>query len=78
MRISEPPGPRAEAGTSKAELRNAAMAFEAMMLGQLLKSALPAPEGSSGDWHGLAINGFARELAASHPFGLARLLETQK
>lgn len=71
-----PAQPSASA-TSKAELRTAAMAFEAMMLGQLLKSAMPAPAGSSGDWHSIALDGFARELSASQPFGLARLLETQ-
>ena len=78
MRISQPLSPPPQPTASKAELRSAAMAFEAMMLGQLLKSAMPSPAGSAGDWHGLALDGFAKELAASHPFWLARLLETQK
>ena len=78
MRIADPISRPVEAGVSETELRDAAMAFEAMMLGQLLKSAMPSPEGGAGDWHGLALDGFARELAASHPFGLARLLEIQK
>lgn len=78
MRISPPPPRPAETPASKAELRAAATAFEAMMLKQLLQSAMPRPEGATGDWQSMALDGFARDLAAHQPFGLARLLETSK
>lgn len=77
MRISAPVPAPAEAAVPKNELRAAAAAFEATMLKQLLQSAMPAPDGAVGDWRGLALDGFARDFAASHPFGLARLLETR-
>ncbi len=78
MRIASAPPPTAEADVSKAQLRAAATAFEAMMLKQLLQSAMPQPSGSAGDWQSMALDGFARDLAAHQPFGLARLLEKSK
>lgn len=74
MRIAPAVSPPA-ASAQKAELRAAATAFEAMMLKQLLQSALPAPGGRAGDWQAMALDGFARDLAGAQPFGLARLLE---
>jgi hypothetical protein len=78
MRIAPTASPPIAPSGQKAELRAAATAFEAMMLKQLLQSALPAPEGSSGDWQAMALDGFARDLATAQPFGLARLLERKQ
>lgn len=77
MRVSPPPLAKPQPA-EKAELRSAATAFEAMMLKQFLQSALPPPDGASADWHSMALDGLARDLAAHQPFGLARLLETLK
>ena len=63
---------------AKAVLRTAATAFEAMMLKQLLQSALPAPDGIAGDWQSIALDVFARDLATAQPFGLARLMESNQ
>ncbi|MCG2840083.1 hypothetical protein L6Q21_03670 [Sandaracinobacter sp. RS1-74] len=59
----------------QAELRQAAQAFEALMLKQVLRAAMPAIEGANQSAHELALEGVAGELALSQPFGLARLLE---
>ena len=64
-----------QAEPNKAQLYAAGAAFEAMMLKQILQMALPSPGDSAGDWQGLALDSFARDLAAAHPFGVARLLE---
>lgn len=80
MRISAPAAPAepTKGEPNKAELRAAAAAFEAMMLKQLLQSAMPKAEGQASEWQSMALDGFARDLASQQPFGLARLLETSK
>lgn len=70
--------PLAAAGPAPAQTArtpDAGRSFEALMLKQVLQSALPAPEGAAAQWHGLAIDGVATQLASAIPLGLARLLE---
>jgi hypothetical protein len=67
--------PPADAGAQdRARLREAGAAFEAMMLQQILGSALP--EAAAGG--GLALQAIARTLAADSPFGIAALLEAKQ
>lgn len=78
MRVSLSPPAPVTRPAAKAELQAATTAFEAMMLKHFLQSALPPPDGASGDWHAMALDGLAQDLAAHQPFGLARLLETNE
>lgn len=56
-----------------ARLRDAGTAFEALMLQQMLGSLLPEAAADGG----LAVLALARQLAATSPFGVARLLEAR-
>ncbi len=56
------------------QLREAANAFEAMMLKEILKEAVP---GNGDARAGLALEAVAGDLAPMLSFGLAQLLEKQ-
>lgn len=72
------PQARPATGTDNADHVKAARQFEAMMLKQILTSAMPRMEGAGDSWMGLALEGVAEELANAMPFGLAQLLEKDK
>ena len=56
-----------------ARLREAGAAFEALILQQMLRGVLPDADGAGG----LGLRALAEDLAATSPFGVARLLETR-
>ena len=59
----------ASGGKPLTERQQAAQAFEAMMLRQLLQPIVPSDGAGS-----LALDALAGKLAATAPFGLARLM----
>ena len=59
--------------TDSAQLHDTVNAFEAMMLKEVLQTAIP---GSGDARHGLALQAVAAELAPAISFGLAQLLES--
>src|SRR5260221_10212392 len=80
--ISPAPAPVAEKQDTPAKIENAAKQFEALLIGQILKSM---QEATSSGWlgeedqagqaaMGLAQEQFAQALAAHGGFGLARLI----
>lgn len=70
--------PAAPAAADQAALRDAARAFEALMLQRILATARPAASGPLGDAHALAEQTLATQLAGQDLFGLVRLLETRR
>jgi hypothetical protein len=59
-------------------LTEAAAAFEALMLRQMLQAARPDRQGPEADALSLADEALARRLVAGSPFGVARLLESDR
>ena len=76
MRVdaSGPAATTATAAADKAALRQAAQAFEAIMLKEILRQTVP--EGGDAR-QGLAIEAISNELAPAISSGLAQLLEKQ-
>lgn len=64
------PAPVAQAPEAS-DLRQAAVAFEALFLQQMLREALPQQDGSGS----LGLQALAAQLARESPFGIARLLD---
>lgn len=62
----------AEAGET-ARLREAGAAFEALILQQMLRGAMPDADGAGG----IGLGALAADLAGASPFGVARLLESR-
>lgn len=61
----EKPGPKG--------LREAGIAFEALILGQMLQGVMPDANATAS----AATQGLARQLAETSPFGIAALLEAK-
>lgn len=76
--IIAPTQPLAAPDPKAAELQKAAQKFEAMMVEQMLKTALTAPDAASETALSTARQSMADTIAKSQPFGIANLLGNKK